>query len=336
VGEGAQYLPIVRRSHQIWRDLEILSGASLLEQCGVLVLSSSVRSNDGGEPDFTRRTILLAQANGIDHEVLTAEQIRVRFPQFSPVQDSAVGYFEPAGGYLRPELCIAVQLKLAEQNGATLLTGETVLSIDSDESGVTITTDQRVIHAKKAVIGAGMWSKKLLGAPFDHLLRVCRQKLFWFALEEKASFAPVSPTFILRHGMTDDDMNYGFPPIPGEGSMKIATEQYTEESSPEALNRSISSAEEQDMFENQVRGRIAGVSSRVVKSAVCPYTVTPDGDFIIDEHPSLQNVLVVSACSGHGFKHSAAIGEALAQKCIRGVSDLDLSAFSIRRFDNAS
>lgn len=330
VGEGAAYLPIVRNSHQIWRELEALSGESLFEQCGVLVMTSSPDYDADDASDFTNRTFQLAKTYGIEHEVLSAEQIRQRFPQFSTVLDSAVGYFEPGGGYVRPERCIAVQLQLAEEHGATLLKGETVTDITSHEQGVTITTDQRTIHADKVVVSAGMWSRELLGQPFDRLLRVCRQKLFWFELQENARFAQVSPTFIFTHGAGQS--HYGFPPLPGEGSLKVGTEQYSEESSPDTLDRTVSASEASDMFETHVRGKIAGVTSRVVKSAVCAYTVTPDSHFIIDEHPSLKNTLVVSACSGHGFKHSAALGEAVAQWCVRGSSDLDLSAFSLKRF----
>jgi sarcosine oxidase len=333
VGEGAEYLPIVRNSHKIWRELEALSGESLFEQCGVLVMTSSPTYDADDERDFTHSTLHLANTYDIEHEVLSAGQIRQRFPQFSPVLDTAVGYFEPGGGYLRPERCIAVQLKHAEELGATLLKGETVMQITSDEQGVTVITDQRTLLADKVVISAGMWSKGLLGEPFDRLLRVCRQKLFWFELEENARFAPLSPTFICTHGPGDEDSVYGFPPLPGEGSLKVGTEQYSEETSPDTLDRTVSDAEAREMFDTHVRGKIAGVSSRVVKSAVCAYTVTPDGNFIIDEHPTLKNTLVVSACSGHGFKHSAALGEALAQWCVRGSSDLDLSAFSLKRFE---
>jgi len=336
VGEGAEYLPIVRNSHRIWRELEALSGESLFEQCGVLVMTSSPDYDADDDNDFTQRTIRLAKRYGIEHEVLAAEQILQRFPQFSPVLDTAVGYFEPSGGFVRPERCIAVQLKLAEERGATLFKGETVTQITSDAQGVTVITDQRTILADKVVISAGMWSADLLGKPFDRLLRVCRQKLFWFELEEGARFAPVSPTFIYYHGAGDEASNYGFPPLPGEGSLKVATEQYSEESSPDTLDRTVSEAEARVMFDTHVRGKIAGVTSRLAKSAVCAYTVTPDSHFIIDEHPTLKNTLVVSACSGHGFKHSAALGEAFAQWCIRGSSDLDLSAFSLKRFEGRS
>ena len=333
VGEGAQYVPIVRNSHRIWRELEELSGQSLFEQSGLLVLTSSPEFDPHDKTDFTLRTIALAQAYGIEHDVLSSEEIRQRFPQFANVHDTAIGYFEPGGGFLRPERCIDVQLKLAEQHGAILYKGETVIEISSNEQGVQVTTNRRTLFANKLVISAGNWSSELLGKPFDNLLSVYRQKLFWFELEEGAGLEGHSPTFILTHGRGDDKINYGFPALHGEGSLKIATAQYHTPSSAQTMDRTVSAAEEQGMYEHQVRGRIAGVTSKVVKSAVCAYTVTPDRHFIIDEHPSLQHTLLVSACSGHGFKHSAALGEAFAQWCMRGSTDLDLSTFSLKRFE---
>ncbi|MDU8618166.1 N-methyl-L-tryptophan oxidase [Pseudomonas syringae] len=331
-GEGPQYLPLVRSSQRIWRELEALSGESLFERCGVLVMTSSPAYDPEDVNDFTHQTIALARTYGVKHEVLAAAAIRERFPQFAPVLDSAIGYFEPEGGFVRPERCIAVQLKLARQHGARLLTHETVTHLQAHGDQVRITTDKGSIIADKVVVSAGMWSSELLGAPFSNLLRVCRQKLFWFELQHEAAFAARSPSFILSHGPGDADVNYGFPPLPGENSMKVATEQYSETSAADQLDRTISAREEQEMFRTQVQGRIAGLTPKVVKSSVCAYTVTPDCHFIIDEHPHLKNVTVVSACSGHGFKHSAGLGLALAQRCIDGESDMDLSAFSLQRF----
>ncbi|MFL1387365.1 N-methyl-L-tryptophan oxidase [Pseudomonas tritici] len=336
VGEGAQYVPIVRNSHRIWRELEALSGESLFEQSGLLVLTSHDDFDPSDETDFTLRTIGLAQTYGIEHDVLDAAQIRQRFPQFAQVADSAIGYYEPGGGFVRPERCIEVQLRLAEQQGAVLYKGETVTHISSDEHGVTVTTDQRTLQADKLVVSAGNWAGGLLGAPFDRLLKVYRQQLFWFELEPGAQLVGASPTFIFTHGLGEGHTNYGFPALPGEGSLKIATAQYHTSSTPETLDRTVSPAQEREMYEQQVQGRLCGVTAKVVKSAVCAYTVTPDHHFIIDQHPTLQHTLVVSPCSGHGFKHSAALGEAFAQWCIRGTSELDLSSFSLRRFEGQS
>jgi sarcosine oxidase len=333
VGEGPAYIPLVRRSHLIWRELEAQSGEDLFEQCGVLVMTSSgAPTLHHGVADFTARTTELARQHGIAHEVLTASQIRMRFPQFGPIRDDAIGYFEPEGGFVRPERCIAAQLNAARELGAVLVTDATVRSIRSEGATVRIKAGDRAFVADKVIVCAGMWSASLLGEPFSTLLKVCRQKLFWFKLEAPSIFPEDSPSFILTHGPSETDACYGFPPIPGEGSMKIATEQYSGLHSLDALDRNVSEAEAEEMFRSHVLGQIAGVTSDLVKASVCAYTVTPDHNFIIDEHPTLANVTVVSACSGHGFKHSAAIGEAVAQRCLRGQSQIDLSAFSLRRF----
>ena len=333
VGEGAAYVPLVRRSQQIWRELEARDGDDLFKQCGVLVMTSSgTRTSHHGTADFTLRTIELARTYGIAHEVLTAEQLRGRFPQFAPLRDDAIAYYEPEGGFVRPERCIAAQLKAAREIGAAVIARATVSAVESAGNVVRVRAGDRTVVADKVVICAGMWSAELLGEPFNSLLKVCRQQLFWFKLERPVIFPEDSPSFILSHGPSETDMCYGFPPIPGEGSMKIATEQYAALSSPDLLDRTVSDADVATMFRTHVAGKIAGVTAERAKASVCTYTVTPDYGFIIDDHPALKNVTVVSACSGHGFKHSAAIGEAVAQRALGGRSQIDLSAFSLNRF----
>jgi glycine/D-amino acid oxidase-like deaminating enzyme len=70
----------------------------------------------------------------------------------------------------------------------------------------------------------------------------------------------------------------------------------------------------------------------LAQASVCMYTNTPDLHFIFDAHPRHDNVLVVSACSGHGFKFSSAIGEAAAQWARDGAPRADMALFSLARF----
>jgi sarcosine oxidase len=333
VGEGPAYVPLVANSHRIWRELEGEVGVSLFEQCGVLVMTSTDKP---ATTDFTKSTIEIAENYGIAHEILNAQEIRGRFPQFSPVRDDATGYLESNGGYLRPERCIDAQLTMAKRLGAELKLGTLVTGISSENGKAVVSTNNERFVANRVIVSAGMWNAELLGKPFDSLLHVCRQKLYWFKLDETSTIPENSPSFILIHGPTIEDSSYGFPPVPGEGCIKIATHQYRTTTSPGQLDRHISSSECEAMFQAHVAGQIAGLTSEVVKSKVCTYTITPDGGFIIDQHPTLDGVTVVSACSGHGFKHSAGIGEALAQQHVTGASDVDLTAFSLQRFAKVS
>ena len=113
IGEGEDYVPLVQRSHQIWREIEAETGADLLTQCGALILApGSSTAVVHGKANFVRRTIAAAERFGIPHEVLAPEDCTRRFPQFRLRGDEVV-YHEPGGGYVRPERCVEAQLMLA-------------------------------------------------------------------------------------------------------------------------------------------------------------------------------------------------------------------------------
>ena len=122
-----------------------------------------------------------------------------------------------------------------------------MLELDAQDDGVHIISDGSRLFARQVIVSAGMWSAQLLGAPFDSLLQVCRQQLYWFRLDEPERYPARSPSFIL-HSADDVDACYGFPPIPGEGSVKIATEQYSASSQPDSLDRQPSSADAQRLL----------------------------------------------------------------------------------------
>jgi sarcosine oxidase len=106
---------------------------------------------------------------------------------------------------------------------------------------------------------------------------------------------------------------YGFPAIDGAGGgVKVATEQYLRATTPESVDREVGGEEKRAMHRELVAPYLPGLSDRCVKAVACMYTATPDFQFWIDRHPAMPNVVIVSACSGHGFKHSPAIGEKAA------------------------
>ena len=101
-------------------------------------------------------------------------------------------------------------------------------------------------------------------------------------------------------------------------TIKVATEQFTAITDPDHTQRAVSREEEPSMYKDYVQDRLPEISDRCGAAASCLYTVTPDSNFVIDVHPDNDRVIIASPCSGHGFKHSAAIGEALAEQVIDG------------------
>ena len=127
-------------------------------------------------------------------------------------------------------------------------------------------------------------------------------------------------------------MLYGFPAIDGPaGGLKVATETYEHTVDPDAVPRDVSEESVAAMHSQYIAPRLPDVSSRCLRTATCLYTVTPDAKFVIDYADANGNVLFASACSGHGFKHSPAVGEALAQRALGMPTTMSLSAFSIAR-----
>ena len=326
IGEGEAYVPLVSRSHEIWREIEAQTGTELLVQCGALILAGrGSAANHHGKGDFVRRTIAVAERFGIPHEVLDAAEIGARYPQLG-LTGEEVGYFEPGGGFVRPERCIAAQLSLARHHGAELLLDTAVAGYQADGPGATVVTtvggDR--FTAAQVVIAAGPWTGGMVGGAMGRHMQVCRQVLHWFGADDEAAYAPERfPVFIWMHGDTQEDYLYGFPVPSGSKGVKVATEQYGEVTAdPDLLRRDVLAAEMEAMFHDHVAGRLRGVRPGALRSSACMYTVTPDAGFVVDWLPGDGRILVASACSGHGFKHSAGLGEAVAQGIADGAASL--------------
>jgi sarcosine oxidase len=330
-GEGPMYTATARRSHEIWRDLERQTGKPLLVQNGMLLISGAGRRAAAhGKDDFLGSTIDVARRNGVVHETLSEADIRHRFPAFN-IGDGDRGYFEPEAGFVFPEECVATQLMLAGATGAQIRTGETVQRIEPRGGKVEVTTDRDLYTAANAVLSAGPWLPQLLPQR-QSLFTIRRQVLTWFAIDDAvmppAQYRPDKfPVFYWQ--VPRRRAIYGFPWIgDGEPVVKLAAEQYDFETTPDTVERNVSAQEIQDMYRDYIAGFFPGVSDHCVKSTVCLYTCADDARFIVDRLPGQPQVIVASPCSGHGFKHSAAIGEALAEMaCGHEPTEVSLDAF---------
>jgi sarcosine oxidase len=334
IGEGEQYVPLVLRSYELWREIEHAAGSKLLSTTGGLIMASEqTTSSLHGSNKFLDQTIQSAMKFGIEHHLLEADQIRSHFPQFNLVGNER-GYYEPGMGFLRPDLCIETQLGLAENLGADIRRNERVLAVNASTNGVTIRTTTREYRVEQVVVCAGAWIAALL-PEFSRWIKVERQVLCWFEIKAAVeSYTPEKfPVFIWEFGQHPHNFMYGFPAVDGpHGGVKVASEQREIETTADTVDRVVAKSETEEMYEKFVRDRLPGLSSRCLNAVACLYTTLPDFGFFIDVHPRYSNMIVVSPCSGHGFKHSAAIGEAVAELVVRGKSTLDLSAFRISRF----
>ncbi|MFO1161882.1 MAG: N-methyl-L-tryptophan oxidase [Reyranellaceae bacterium] len=328
-GEGPEYSAFVQRSHQIWRELEAETGIELLIQNGILVISGKgERALSHGIDAFLAATVNAANQAGLDYSLLDSGKLRAKYPAFK-FSDGDEAYHDQVSGFVRPEPCIEIQLRRARELGADLHLNETVASFRQKDGMVSVTTDKGTYQAKQLIVSAGPWLPQLLEPALAKTFKITRQVLYWFRARDAAAHAQFSPdrfpVYIWQ--VPAPQVIYGFPAAGDiDEGVKIASEQYELEVTPENVDRAASPQEIRDMYETYVGPFFPGLSPVCVKHKICLYTWVDNARFIIDRHPGHDRIIIASPCSGHGFKHSAGIGELLAQMAL-GESHRDISKF---------
>jgi sarcosine oxidase len=320
--EHSDYVPLLRSAWTLWRELERASGDTLLTQTGGLY---------AGAPDgeLVAGALESARRHGLEHEVLDASALRARYPLFD-WPDGWQGVFEQQAGWLAPERSIEAHLRLAEQVGATLRFEEPVERWESTPDGVRVTTATGTFEARQLVIAAGAWMSQL--APeLAPELSVERSVLFWFEpTAERDAFARL-PVYIVQD---TDRIFYGFPYVEGQG-VKVAGLHFGDRADPDTVDRSVSAGDE-ERVRAWLRRRMPLANGARREAKVCMYTNTRDANFVIDRLADHPNVVVASACSGHGFKFSSVIGEILADLVLDGHTRHPIGFLSAKRLAPAN
>lgn len=316
--EHPSYVPLLRRTYELWRELEARSGKKLLHITGIAEIGAP-------SSDVVSGTLRASRLHKLPHEVLTAAQTMERFPAFRLPSDY-VGVFQPDGGFLAVEEALDVNVALAKAASAEVRTGIKVRSVDETSNGVRVVGDGETFEAGQIIVSAGAWATKF----FPNLpLRVTREVIAWFEPSDPSLFEPSRfPVFLLEnpHGQ-----HYGFPAF-GQPGVKIAKHYHRDEAAdPDTVDRIVSAADE-TLIRPAIADHIPAANGRLLAAKTCLYTVTPDRDFIIDRAPGMSRIIVASPCSGHGFKFAPVMGEILADLATKGATGHDISRFALSRF----
>lgn len=320
--QSRQESALAQRAAVLWRELEAASGESVLHMTGGLSIGAPDSALIAGLEKVSAETRLPL-------EYLDGADLRRRFPQHV-VGDGEIGVIDPASGYIEPELAIRTEWALAEAKGARVV-GARVLNIIPGDDSVVIVTAERTFEVGTAIIAAGAWQRSLL--PFLPLeLTPRRATLSWFAPKAGREHLFTPDAFPVFTHEAFDETGWGIPEF-DELRVKIGldfTEGY--EITDPSANRKDLEDWELARVRRFVAHALPDLDPTPVHSAGCMITMTPDEEFTIGipaDHPRL---VVLSACSGRGFKMSAAVGDVGAQLALTGSSDADLSLFSPNRF----
>ena len=324
--EDPCYVPLLKRAYELWQELGAATPWPVLSITGGLMIG------EGDATKIVRGATRSAIEHDLPHELLDGAEIRRRFPQFQ-TPDNAIGLYEQIGGVLYPEAAIAAQLRLAQAAGAELRFEQPALSWEASPSGdrVRVTTASGSYEAERLVIAAGAWAPELLrdlGLP----LTVQRNVLYWLRpTHDQAHFQLDRCPICIWEGAGPSSF-YSFPEISGTPQgVKLAFHNYGPLTTPETINREVHPHEVAEM-RHWLAGRIPAVADgELLATATCMYTLTPDMNFLIDQHPAHPQVLICSPCSGHGFKLASVVGEIMADLAEHGATRHPIAPFNLAR-----
>ncbi|MGE0008813.1 MAG: N-methyl-L-tryptophan oxidase [Parvibaculaceae bacterium] len=317
--EGKEYIPLLKRSLELWRELQASSDRRFHYPIGCLYIGER-------DADWLTGTIEGAREHDVRHEVLDEPALRRRFPQHR-LSGGEFALFDLDGGLLRPELGVRAAVKAAQAAGAMLHQGCAVERIAPDADGVEITAAGNTRRFDAAVVTCGAWGARAIDVPSPHFI-ARRLVGTWFGVDNVEAYLPERFPVCIRH---TSEIDYsGFPSMDGWSIKIMPPVNFRSDIDPSQVDRTVS-YEDTAIMRRVARTLLEGVDPEPVRSGVYLDGFTSDNHPIIDYHPASERVVLAAGFSGHGYKMSPAVGVAVADLIDSGGDNYIRHHFSAHR-----
>jgi sarcosine oxidase len=306
-GPDRIYVEMVKRAYELWETLP----ESVYVETGALWMMH-------GDDGYVRSSAPILRDTGFAIEQIETEAAAKRWPQIS-FQGVQSVWFEPRAGALFARRACGVVRDLFVKNGGTFRI-EAVTPEELIERG----------EADVYVFACGPWLGKLFPEVVGDGVRPTRQEVYYFGTPRGSGrFAPPHFPIWMDFG---ERIVYGIPDI-GSRGFKLADDTRGESIDPTNAERTASAegiARAKDLLAQRFPEM---TGAPLIASEVCQYENSPDGNLIVDQHPTAPNVWLIGGGSGHGFKLSPAVGEVVA-RAIMAEGEVP-AAFRLDRLRNA-
>ena len=297
------YSRFAQKSLEQWKDLGRRVNSALFQAVGVLHLARKT------DRHITATADVLAKL-GVPHERLSQADLMKRFSQFF-LGDVDWAIYEPESGALMARRSVQMLVQEMVHSGLDLVLEPVVPPSAKGRMDSVKTEGGRTISADAFLFACGPWLPKVFPVELGQRIFPTRQEMFFFGVPagERRFTAPAMPCW------RDIDDLYGIPDLENRG-LKIASDNHGPPIDPDSADRLIPKKSLAAMRRRLGARFPAMKSAPLVESRVCQYENSANGDFLLDRHPSIDNVWLAGGGSGHGFKHGPAVGEYLAGRIL--------------------
>lgn len=326
--EGEQYIPYAKRSQEIVKDLENLTGEELYIRSGGLIVGPN------HEKAWPKISYCYAQKNQVPSEIKTKSHLSV-YGALN-LEETEVAYFEETMGMLLPQKCHEVLIKLAEQEGVEFIFSESYSGFDEKkfyQHPLIVHTNKNSYPTDRLILAMGPWIQqelsKSLKQDVSEQLSVHQSTMYTFKITKEAlkNYEPKNcPVIIWQTG--EAEAFVFFPDVDNSGTVQFAIFPITDLSpsslTPEIIQNKIPLMPPDKFYEEYVKPHFIGISSECVSVKNYPYTMNRREAFIYDRLPGHPKVCIVDPGSGHGYKHVFAFGEQIAEHLLLNESKLKI------------
>ena len=304
-----RYVRLVRVAHaEEWPRLERDSGTTLVHRCDGMFFGPAE-----GELEQWAQAVAAAGAPGVER--LTPREARARFPAFAFPDAHAVLHDTTGGVVAAADTLLALDRRCRVE-GVHVLEETRVLAIDPSKDPIVVDTDRGQLLAERVVVTAGAWVGRLVPALRAHV-RVSRQHVGYFDVSGDRSLRSLArfPVWVYL-GDSTRGLYYGLPEFGRPGLKAALHDAGTTDDDPEEHPGpdAAAIARVRAWLSQQLTLRLG----ETLHAETCLYTNTPDEHFVLGPLPGHANVVVGSACSGHGFKFGPLTGRILAELVLEG------------------
>lgn len=307
-GPDELYTRWAMRSLPLWQEFAARTGRKIFQQTGVLWLGTHA------DPYLQRLHDVLGQA-GVPREGLAADEIRRRWPQLV-LDDVNWGVLEPESGLLMARSSVQALAAELVRQGVEYHAAAALPPEPGAKLAAIKTSAGTPIAAGTFIFTCGPWLPKVFPELLRERIFPTRQEVFFLGPPAgSAAFqSPQMPVWLHR---THPDLPYALPDVENRG-FKIAFDRHGDSFDPDSGSRLVPAASVERLRAYLKRHIPLLENAPVLETRVCQYENTSSGDFLIDRHPSLENVWIAGGGSGHGFKHGPALGEYLSGRILHG------------------
>jgi monomeric sarcosine oxidase len=309
----------------MWKEIETVSGQTILETQPLIFYGVPSNVLEGNIDQMKQVLTNL----GVPYSWYgNGNALMQQCPFFQNVPANYEGLVQANSAVIRAETSISVFDELATANGATLLTGQQASVAGMAPFEVTCQPSGAAYYAPYLVLCPGAWTNSLL-APFDLQLdlKIWQMTVGYYPANVNTYSYPLWYEF----GSSPQTQFYGFPPDEVPGYIKVSTEftnniytdprQCTYQPDPTLL-QAIGQFVEQ---------RFNGVGPQYTNAQTCLYTMSHDGEMILDNLEGYPGASIFTGASGRGFKFTPLCGRILVDLATTGTTYYNITPFSMTR-----